>query len=175
MVSEKYLIGSTLLGFSNSESDKDYLVIDYDNKDSYYLGRDEENNDLFYYGENLLNSVLNFNTINKLCLYNINYDKTIRGENNKLPFDYNILEHLDKLKLALKYFAKRKLFNFDKKIKNKNGCMYNKLYLFAYNVFICVNNSVVLTSEQRQIVQDIHDGIKDINYIDTLKLLINNF
>lgn len=175
MLSDRFLVGSLLLGFSNEESDKDYLVIDYENVERYDFLKEENKIDIFCVGIDRLNRILNFETTNQMTLYNFQYDKTIRGEDNKLPFDYNILEHLDKLKLFLKKVSKKRLYNFNKAITNTQGYMYNRLYLLAYNVFICVNNSVVLTSEQRQIVQDIHDGIKDINYIDTLKLLISNF
>lgn len=173
-MAKRYLTGSKLLGLQDLSSDTDYIEIDEENLENYKFLKEEGKVDIFVVGKDKLQRTLTFEEINSQTLYNIFYDKTIRGSENALDFDYNLLDYKTQLIEFLKYIAANKLYNFNPRIGTLEGKIKEQVYLVAYNTFICANNSIALSEEQLQIIKDIHDGKKDIEYIATLQTLIYN-
>ena len=165
----KYLIGSKLLGLDNAK-DSDYLVIcnDYE-----YERRPTNTQDIFYRNENNIKTLMVFNADLKenarFLILNYQLDKNIIGQN--FPIEYHLLGYKDKVKELLKIIVENKLLNFNKRITVK-GCCSKILYHVAYNAFILQNGTTTLTSEQKAIIQDIHDCKKPISYLDELKEII---
>lgn len=167
----KYLIGSKLIGLSNR--DNDYIIIDTEFEHKRVA---ENGEDILYQNIEVTNKILNFDEENlkyrRLWLYNYQYDKDIIGQN--FPIEYHLLEHKDKLISLLKKIVEKKLYNFNKRVTvNKIYCT-QIIYHIAYNTFIIQNNSTKLTEEQMQIIQDIHDIKKPIEYLDELAEIIKN-
>ena len=155
-----YLIGSKLLGLSNYK-DTDYLkIVDGENvKYKTYTNEIE----IFHNSMDRLNNILKFkfkdwNDI-KYQMFNYQYDTNLRTKfgHNDLPFEYNLLDYKKELQEFLDYVKENKLWNYDTKIHGKNNHISIIIYHIAYNKFILKNNSTILTLEQQEIIQKIHD------------------
>ena len=68
-----------------------------------------------------------------------------------------------------------KKYKFDKEKYSQNNCCDKKIYHIAYNMFILQNNSPILTNEQKEIVQKIHDKEMPIEYLDEMEKIIKSF
>lgn len=161
-----YLIGSQLLGLQNCK-DTDILVIstEYDHKREKKDGKD-----IVYRSKANLLKYMKFevdltNNI-PLLLYNYQLDKTIIGQ--KFPIEYNILDYKDKLIELIEFVIENKAYNFNPRITIE-GCCTKNIYQIAYNIFILQNKSPLITSEQKEIIQKIHDGTMSTDYIEELK------
>lgn len=165
---DKYLVGSYLLGLSN-QRDTDYVVIGEKPKDISLLNADE---DLKFIKEDVLKSILRFENNKFQWIYNYQYDQTI-NPSFATYYSYNILDYKDKLKERLKNVVKNKSYNFNKIITQGDRCCSKIIYHIAYNTFIIENNNPIITSEQKAIIQDIHDLKKPIAYLDELAAKIN--
>ena len=165
----KFKIGSQSLCL-NCCKDIDYVIIsnEYDYKKMVINGED-----IIYRSTQNLISHFTFNGNNiKLYIYNYQYDRDIIGK--EFPIEYHLLDYKQQLVDYLKLVVKNKMFNFNKRIKiNKLYCS-KQLYHVAYNMFICQNNSVVLTEEQKEVIQKLHDKVMPISYLDEMEKIINN-
>lgn len=159
----KYKIGSAKLGIKNNR-DKDYVVIS--NDFNYKRETDKETKeDIIYISEEYLRNNLSFKGDFKQQMYNYQYDKTFIGDD--FPIKYEILAYKMELLNYLKEVVKLKLFNMNTLIST-NGCCTKIVYHVAYNYFILKNNSPILTAEQMEIVNKIHDCKMPISYIEEL-------
>lgn len=161
-----YRIGSTLLHLNNC-NDIDYLVL---NDSKTYTRVYENGNDVLYDTIDNICDRLQFKYKSPLLLYNYQLDYCIIGQ--EFPIEYHILDYKKELIKYLKEAIRLKMFNFNKRIR------YNKLYCskiiyhVAYNIFILQNNSPIITEEQKAIVQQIHDGLMPIEYLDVLEHML---
>lgn len=166
----EYLVGSKALGLKNAR-DEDYVII-ATNKE--YERRVEKNKEYIYISENLAKEIMSFDVRKEkykhLYLFNYQFDRKIIGDS--FPISYNILEYKGKLKELLKRIMEEKLYNFDKRVTTNGDNCSKRIYHIAYNVFILENNSSVITKEQKEIIQTIHDCKMPIDYLDELKIKI---
>ena len=162
----EYIIGSKLLGLKNTR-DMDRLVF---NSNVDYKRICKDGNDVVNVSEEYLKDTMRFiNPVGKrarLMIYNYQLDQAIIGQN--FPIKYNILDYkLELLELITRVILEKGM-NFNKRITTNNGCCCKQVYHIAYNIFILYNNSPILTNEQKQIIQDIHDELVPIDYLDEL-------
>ncbi len=162
-----YQIGSKALGLNNTR-DNDYIVIV--DKNNYYSRILTSEYELKLISKDFLLKNLNFET--RYAIYNYQYDKQIIG--NEFPIDYHLMNHKEQLIDFISNTIKSKEMNFNKRITVNNGCCSKLVYHVAWNIFALINNSVILTEEQKDIVQKIHDEEMPIKYIDTLIDLFKN-
>ena len=166
----KYLIGSHLLGLEKNK-DIDYLVI-ADNCD--YVHKFENGEDIFYRSEENLKRYFSFDVEfiqgYRILIYNYQYDQNIIGQN--FPIHYNVLDYRGKLIEFLKFVVERKIFNFNKGITTEKLYCSKSIYHIAYNIFILQNNSPIITPEQKEIIQKIHDKKMPIEYLDELEKML---
>ena len=168
----KYLIGSKLLGLSNAK-DTDYMVIsnEYDYKRIY-----ENGEDVMHISEDHMLKCMNFNYDFKECAHflilNYQYDADIIGQN--FPIDYHLLDHRSKVIKLLKNIITNKLLNMNKRVSVKGEFCSKYMYHIAYNVFILQNNSPIITPEQKEIIQKLHDRTMPISFRDELINMIIN-
>ena len=171
---ERFIVGSHLLGIKNCE-DFDYVVID-DTSEEYRKSVNEENCHIFYISKPMLDKYMNFEIDYKKNLHNylIQYQLDQNIISSDFPYKYNILDNKNKYIELLKYVAKSKRYGFRK--WNNNGDKYcsKLIYHIAYNMFICQNNSVLLTEEQKEVIQKLHDRVMPISYLDEMENIINN-
>lgn len=172
---EKYLVGSNLLGLSNSKSDIDLLVVVDTNEDDYYKRKFVDGQDCIFRSKANINRQMNFvlpidrDTARK---YIINYqlDRDIIGQD--FPLEFHILDHRQNYVDLLKYLVDNKWLNFNRTVKYANGCLQKNMYHVAYLLFIIKNSTTMLTDEQRQIVKKIHDREMPDSYADDLAAMI---
>lgn len=101
-------------------------------------------------------------------LFNYQLDKSINKEFGEfLP--YTLLDYRNELVTYLKDIVKYKRFNFDKRVTSNKGHCTKIIYHIAYNLFILENNSPIITDEQKEIIQKIHDRLMPIEYLDELE------
>lgn len=101
-------------------------------------------------------------------LFNYQLDKSINKEFGEfLP--YTLLDYKNELISYLKDIVKCKRFNFDKRVTSNKGHCTKIIYHIAYNLFILENNSPIITDEQKEIIQKIHDRLMPIEYLDELE------
>lgn len=165
---KKYSVGSHLIGLNNTR-DKDVVVVI---EDCSY----NENEDIHYLLKDYLDKLMNFeipfspNVVHRY-LITYQYDKDIIGQD--FPYEYHILDHRDKYIELLKYIVDTSAIGFDRTIYRNN--FINKImYHVAYLTFVIKNNSVVLTEEQKSIVQKIHDRQMPVEYLDELESIIRS-
>lgn len=165
---KKYQVGSKLLGLKNSK-DNDFVVLC---EDLVLTKRVIENGEeIFYKTKKELMYTLTFKLINNSnTLFNYQYDRDIIGED--FPVEYHLLDYKNELILYLNKIVDSKLFNFNKLITCNNGNCSPKIYHIAYIVFIIKNNSPIITEEQKEIIQKIHDANMPISYLDELTKMI---
>lgn len=164
----KYQIGSKILGLNNAR-DNDYLAVVEDT--NYYNRIVTSEYELKEISQDLLLKNLNFET--RFAIYNYQYDKQIIG--NEFPIEYHLMEHRKQLIEFISNVINNKEMNFNKRITVNNGCCSKLIYHVAWNIFALINNNVILTEEQKEIVQKIHDEEMPIKYLDTLTSLFRNF
>jgi hypothetical protein len=169
---KKYKIGSGVLHLENCK-DTDYVILSNEYGDYKMIYDKTTGEDLIYITSEYLTFLLTYQKKNKqLLMYNYQYDRDIIGQ--EFPIEYHILDYRQELIKYLKDVVRRKLFNFNKQITlNKLYCS-KRIYHIAYNIFILQNNSPILTKEQKAIVQQIHDGLMPIGYLDTLEHILYN-
>ena len=162
-----YLIGSKLLGIKNTK-DVDYVEIVEGNKIHY---RTFENGiDLLHISEDNLLDNFNFTPIKKeYSIHSYQYDQTLRKHfgHDDFPIKYNILDHRKELEELLAYIKKRKILNYNTRLYGKNGHVPKQIFHIAYNKLILLNNSPILTEEQQEFVQRIHD--KEVTWDEYIK------
>ncbi len=150
-----YLVGSKLLGLKNP-SDEDYIDIVEDNKNYRKL---IDGKDVNFRNKDLLIKIMNFEAdFNQWALamsWNYQLDADIIKQD--FPIEYHILEHKEALQKFLNEIKNKRERNYHPNIYDKNKCMFKSCYHIAYNKFILENNSIILTPEQLDIVQKIHD------------------
>lgn len=167
---KKFLIGSSILGLTNIK-DSDYLYI-YENSSEANTKIDDGNDNRYRTKEYQI-ELLEFKNDDGRKLFNYQCDKTINKEFGEF-IPYNILDYRKELTKFLKEIVKEKTFNFNKSITQGNQCCCKMVYHIAYNTFILINNSPIITNDQKAIIQSIHDKNMPIDYIDDLILLIDN-
>lgn len=163
-----FLIGSKLLNLSNCK-DIDYLVLD-DNKNNIY---NQSNVDCRYRTITNIKETLIFKNDDDRKLFNYQLDKTINKEFGEF-IPYNIIDYRNELTRFLKEIVSYKMFNFNKRVTTNSGHCSKIIYHIAYNLFILENNSPIITDEQKEIIQKIHDRLMPIEYLDELARRINN-
>ena len=169
---KKYLIGSKLLRIENAK-DVDLLVLkdiqseEIIDQDWNSLGKQ----DISYCSCSELNNRLSFNRYSIKTLSNYQFDSQIIQQD--FPIKYSILSHRDDLIAFLKTVSKKKLFNFDLSISIDGRYCSKIVYHIAYNIFILQNNSPIITNEQKEIIQKIHDIQMPIEYIAVLQNFID--
>lgn len=169
---EKYLIGSSLLGIKNTR-DKDYIVfIDNANYTRSAVVMENLEGNIHYRNKDDFIKSLNFKLEDYKSLVNYQCDREFIGED--FPIEYHILDYKDKVIEMLKRISKFNKCGFSKNFMQGDNCCIKRIYHIAYNIFIVQNNSVELTDKQLEIVQKIHDIQMPIDYIDTLKEMIDN-
>ena len=174
MAVKKFLVGSSLLNLSNPK-DTDYVVIVDTEEELETLKNsgNKEFGDNHYLTKSMLVQNLNFEYSEYRSLINYQYDATINPAFGSY-YEYHILDYKDTLKTLLKKIAKVKSNNLNKRVMTENGCCTKLVYHIAYNTFILINNSPIITNDQKAIIQSIHDKNMPIDYIDDLILLIDN-
>lgn len=159
----KFLVGSQLLGLSNAK-DTDYYVILEEGETAKDAGVDD--NHIVDYDKTYQTLIFVDDSINSI--YNYQYDKQINPSFAEF-FEYSILNYKTDLINLLDKIIANKQFNFSKQITQGNNCCCKIIYHIAYNIFILENNSPIISAEQKQIIQKIHDKAMPIEYLDTLK------
>lgn len=164
---QRYLIGSKLLGLTNNR-DIDYLYLDLDGTSEQEVIIQEDGIEKHVRTLDQLQKSLNFEVNNDMwLLYNYQLDREIVGSD--FPIEYHILDHKENVKKLLKKIVKNKYCNFNKRITTGPNKSCSKIiYHVAYNLFILENNSPIITDEQKQIIQQLHDGNMPITYLDEL-------
>lgn len=165
----KFLIGSSVLGLTNIK-DTDYLYIYDDNETQVKIDDGQDNR---YRTKQYQIDMLEFKNDDGRKLFNYQCDKTINKEFGEF-IPYNILDYRNELTRFLKEIVKKKTFNFNKRITQGDKCCCKMIYHIAYNLFILENNSPIITDEQKEIIQKIHDKLMPIEYIDELGRRINH-
>lgn len=169
---EKYLIGSSLLGLKNAR-DIDYIVFTDTTPMRARTAEEVENKINYHYRDReQFEKNLRFEFEDYTSISNYQFDKSFVGDN--FPIDYKILDYKDKIIELLKHISRKNECYLTKHLYQGNKCCAKRVYHIAYNVFIIMNNSTKLTDEQMSIVQKIHDIEMPIDYIDTLRELIDN-
>lgn len=172
----KYLIGSRLLGLDKSH-DIDYLQIVESGDVTLYKRQLIEGDDILTRSTANISRQMNFEfPIDRktATYYIINYqlDQNIIGQ--QFPYEYHVLDKKKEYIKLLNYIVNNQLMNFTKEININNGHCSKILYHVAYLTFIMENNSTVLTAEQKEIVQKIHDKQMSVKYLDVLEEKIRN-
>lgn len=172
----KYLIGSCLLGLQ-SNHDCDYLKV-VDTDDSTLYKRELINNeDVLTRSTANIVRYLNFELpLEKKTVrrYIVNYqlDKNIIGQD--FSIEYHILDRRSDYINLLNWIVDNEALNFRKIPQLNHGNCSKGIYHIAYTTFILENNSTTLTSEQKEIVQQIHDRRMSQDYLDVLQERIRN-
>lgn len=172
---KKYLIGSKLLGLDDVKSDTDYIVI---------VGEEQE--DSVVYDNGIDYHYRRLSSIENTMLFRLPYDScTIRYYvvNYQLdkdiirqgfPYKFSVLDYRDKYIEMLNWIVDNKACNFKRcKYLNDGNCSQAITHV-AYTAFIMQNRSVELTSEQRGVVQKLHDMQMPQDYLDELEKIIRN-
>lgn len=168
---KKYLVGSCLLGLKNNH-DCDYIsVVESDDWTLYAreVKNGEENWTLS--SANIakqMNFELPLDKNKGVRKYIVNYqlDKDIIGQD--FPYEYHILDRRGDYIRLLNYIVDNQALNFKKNPHFNHGNCSKIIYHVAYTTFILENNSTTLTSEQKAIVQKIHDKEMSQDYLDVL-------
>lgn len=169
----KFQVGSRLLGLNNCH-DNDFIVIVEGDVEIYkqqYLNEKE----IFIRSKQNLDSTMLFElpfNLKTIRWYIVNYqlDKNIIGQD--FPIEYHVLDRRDDYIRMLNWIVDNKACNFNKCIYLNNGNCSKMIYHVAYTAFILHNNSTILTKEQKEIIQKIHDLQMPQSYLDDLKDLI---
>ena len=174
-MSKEYLIGSLLLGLENP---KDYDCVKIsDDYDYYWTFDNVTKKDCLHINLKQLMKYLtfseNFNKPIDCKRMLANYQIDIDIIKQDFPVEYHLLDHKNDLIKLLKFVKINKMLNFSKENAH-HGCVAKSVYHIAYNIFILRNNSTILTKEQKEIIQDIHDLVMPIDYIDTLYKYIDD-
>lgn len=170
---EQYLVGSKLIGLKNCR-DTDYLIV-YEGE----MPKVEriQGVECFYTTKEFLGKTLRFEKesiiMKNRSMFNYQLDTEIIGQN--FPIEYHILNYRKELIKYLQKVVMFKKYKFDKEKYNKNNCCDKKIYHIAYNMFILQNNSPILTNEQKEIVQKIHDKEMPVEYLDEMEKIIKSF
>ena len=164
---KEFLIGSSLLGLTKIK-DIDYLIISEDESGTGV----KDGVDFRYRTLDNLKETLAFKNEDNRKLFNYQLDQAINKEFGEF-MPYHLLDYRKELILFLKEIASNKKFNFNKRITTNNGHCTKYIYHIAYNLFIVENNSPIITTEQKEIVQKIHDLKMPIDYLDELDRKIN--
>lgn len=164
---KKFLIGSSMLGLTNTK-DTDYLYI-YEGSEKVIVNDENDNR---YRTKEYQIELLEFKNEDGRKLFNYQCDQTINSEFGSF-IPYNIIDYKKELITFLKEIVKEKKFNFYWRITANGGNCTKMIYHIAYNLFIIENNSPIITNEQKEIIQKIHDLKMPINYIYELERRIN--
>lgn len=160
----KFLVGSQLLGLTNAKDIDYYVILD----EGETLNR-ESGVDYHVVDWSKRLKVLTFQDTNpNYCIFCYQHDKQINPSFAEF-FEYNLLDYKKELIDLIDNIIKNKLLNFNNKITTTNNCCCKIIYHIAYNIFILENNSPIITAEQKEIIQQIHDRVMPIEYLDTLK------
>lgn len=150
-----YLVGSKLLGLKNA-SDEDYIDIVEEEKN---YRKVINGKDVNFRNKDLLLKIMNFEADfeqwSMAMSWNYQLDADIIKQN--FPIEYHILEHKEALRKFLNEIRNKKARNYSPAIYDINGFMLKSCYHIAYNKFILENNSIILTDNQKDIIQKIHD------------------
>ena len=168
----KYKVGSVALGLNNTK-DIDYVVISNKKQKISVVNNDGIYEDLWYFRLEDLYRNLQFKSRNIFTLLS-NYEYDIEIIGSSFPIKYHILDYKEQLIKLLKEIVNNKSFNFDKRITQGNNCCCKIIYHITYNLFILENNSPIITDEQKEIIQKIHDRLMTIDYLDELEHRIYN-
>lgn len=132
----KYLVGSSLLGLSNSK-DLDYIILVENLPPKEKRPQQEGCEKVLDIGYRTFNETkkrLDFVQLDWLTICNYQLDQDIIGQD--FPIEYHILEHRRALISYLKKIKNEHLCNFHKLIRiNKKYCS-RLIYHVAYNIFI---------------------------------------
>ena len=162
----EYIIGSKCLGLDNAR-DIDAIVF---TDDIEFKKETKDGKDIVYTTIEKFNTILNFEEPvgyrRFLMLTNYQKDRQIIGKD--FPIEYSILEHKEELIALIVESILQGEFNFNKRVTANGGHCSKKIYHIAYNIFILKNNSPIITTEQKAIVQRIHDCEMPIEYLDEL-------
>lgn len=168
-----YPIGSAMLKLNNIR-DKDYLTFDEPGQKIRV-----ENNiifDIHSVNKEFFEQAVFFNTTQlekdsqhfeyqQFIAYQLDY-----SINNGTPYpQYNILEYKKPLYNLMSKYILNGLPPFSSGFLEKPGVCDKKLYHIAYNIYILLNNSTILTKEQRENIQKIHDRMMPITFLTELK------
>lgn len=161
----KYIIGSKLLNLDNTR-DVDYLILT--NNKNEYSKTITTDGEICYMSMDVLNNNLSFrNKHNIYQVFNYQYDYRIIKQN--FPIKYDILSYRKDLYDFIDWCIKKQHLCFNTTFRvNKYYCS-KFIYHIAYNIFILKNNDILLTSDQQNIIQKIHDNKMPIEYLYELK------
>ena len=161
---KKFLVGSKLVGLDNAK-DNDIVV----------LNDEDGRTDIHYITEASLNERMTFKLPQNAraaltYMYNYQYDIDIIKQD--FPYVYHILDMRNKYIEVLNWIVDNQALGFNRRVDYNNGHLAKHMYHVAYTTFIMLNNSVELTSEQKDIVQKIHDKQMPRGYLDELENII---
>lgn len=172
----KYLIGSKLLELINNH-DTDYLLVVESEDSSLYKREYVNGEDVVTRSTANIERQMNFElpfSVRTIGWYIINYQLDFDIIKQDFPFVYHILDKRAKYIEMLNWIVDNKALNFNKELNINNWHCSKMLYHVAYLTSILENNSVVITDEQKAIVQKIHDRQMPIAYLDVLEEKIRN-
>lgn len=167
---KKFLMGSKLLNLNNC-NDTDYLILLETEEEIKELKKDKNNTkefDLHYFTIEDIKRIMKFSKDFYFNFMAYQLDFNIIKQN--FPIEFHILEYKNELKNYLKWIVKNKKFNFNKNLVfGKNHVCSKLIYHIAYMTFILENNSIIITSKQKEIIQKIHDLKMSSDYLDELE------
>ncbi len=167
----KYIIGSKELELQNCTDTDEIVVVESEVE---YKRVEENGTDTIYMSLGLLNRLVDFDLYDNkyayLMLFAYQIDSTLIG--TLFPVEFHIVDKREKLKKYLNYVIENKQFNFNEDITVNGDCCSKLVYHVAYNAFILKNNSPIITEEQKDIIQRIHDGLMPIKYLEEIKKII---
>lgn len=167
------LVGSKLLNLSNQH---DLDLITFYTEDKYNMINVNNLKDEIDHKYMLLDTKINsllFKDNNFIRIFNYQFDSIINKEFSTL-FEYHILDYKKELVKLLKWIVDNKKYNFNKNVYAEDKKCTKLIYHIAYNLFIIENNSPIITKEQKETIQKIHDLEMPIDYLDELEIKINN-
>lgn len=173
---QKYLIGSCLLGLKNNH-DCDYIVVVDGDASLYEQQQFANEKDTYIRSKENIDSTMLFrlpfeNENARKYIVNYQLDKDIIGQD--FPYEYHVLDRREDYIRLLNWIVDNKALNFVKDNGLNHGNCSKIIYHVAYTVFILENNSTALTTEQKEIVQKIHDKQMPNAYLDVLAEKIKN-
>lgn len=159
---KKYLVGSALLNLKNI-NDLDYISLENNNeKENNNLLKNNEKIDIFYVDSKRIASLtydIDYFENSKTLFENFQYDNSIRSNlgHEKIPIEFRILENREKVIELLNFTKENMLQNYTPLISYPGGFMTKSTLNVVYTKFIIENNSIILTEEQKDVIQRIHD------------------
>lgn len=164
---ENIQVGSTILGLERCR-DTDILVIDDGHKYSWF---DKPSN--YNYHPRSYERIKSEMAFESAKYWDQFYAYMLDSEINPNNLDYNVFDHKDKILSCVKNFNFDRLYMVPDKYR-LNDALEKKVYHVAYNTFLLINDSKILTPEQKIIIQKIHDREMPLEYGRELEGLIKN-